>query len=351
MHSLPVWLLIRAQSAFNGWFLACCAEAKARSGRCGSMNAVNEAFTAGAAVVVAGETHGQLNRDEEIGVWQASGITVCKEEDLLPIAGKGAIKGMRFDSPFMCLLACANDVSELVTGDNLASWIADKEKSRRDLLVNEMLLFKEVGGILLGYLRDELTATEANLKTSLKLKKAELVNSYISSIADSLNTHNQKVGYLGELSGVSREVPPNVEVLAREIGLAIPIESSELARFANNPKMARSASMLVRLVAWGQHVSTPTIWKVGEAHITDMLRLTNGQPVPKVRLMDSDEYLTAFSEQLKANPKFLELHNARRFQDTQQFFADKPLDPLVQYMADKGWLRLLPASSVGPTKF
>src|SRR5581483_11532395 len=165
-----------------------------------------EAFAAGSAVVVAGERHGQLNKAEEASVWLESGITVCKEEDLLPIAGRGTIAGMRLDSPFMSLIACANDVCELVTSDNLDSWIADKDKKRRDLFVNEMLLLDEVGGILLGYLRDELTTMGANVKTSPKLGKAELIRSYISSVAGSLKTKNQQVGYLGGLSGVSREV-------------------------------------------------------------------------------------------------------------------------------------------------
>ena len=142
----------------------------ARMGACGPVNAVKDAFTAGAAVVVAGETHGQLDTAEEKSVWLDSRITVCREEDLLPVAGNGPISGIRFDSPFMSLIACANDVCELVTSDNLADWTSDKEKSRRELLVKEMILLTQVGSTLLGYLRDELTAEGS--KTSTRDRKS-----------------------------------------------------------------------------------------------------------------------------------------------------------------------------------
>jgi hypothetical protein len=294
------------------------------------MNAVQDAFTAGAAVVVAGERHGQLNKAEERDVWQRAGITLRYEEELLPVAGLGAVPGVRFDSPFMSLIACANDVCELVTPDKLASWTADKNKGNRQLLVDEMALLKDVGGILLGWLRDELTGMTVNVKTSPKFKKAELMLSYITAIGDSLKIHNEKVGLLVSLSGVDQDVLPNVSVLATEITAAIPLEDGSLGPLAGQPKLARSAAMHLRLAAWARHVSTPTLWKVGEGHIDDIVGLTQGQPpVAEVRIMHLDEYLAA-------------LLSEKRVQGTQQFFAaQQSLDPLMEYMYRKGWVRLI----------
>jgi hypothetical protein len=297
------------------------------------MNAVQDAFTAGATVVVAGERHGQLNKAEERNVWQRAGVTVLYEEELLPVAGMGAVTGVRFDSPFMTLIACANDICELVTPGSIAGWIADKNKTNRTLLVDEMVMLRDVGGMLLGWLRDELTGMAVNVKTSAKFKKAEILLSYITAIADSLKVHNEKVGLLGSLSGADRDVLPNVSALAKEMATASPLEDGSLGPLAGQPKLARSAAMHLRLAAWAQHVSTPTLWKVGENHIDDIVGLTQGQqPLATARIMHLDEYLNAFRELL----------SEKRFQDTQQFFAaQQSLDPLMEYMYRKGWVRLI----------
>ena len=91
--------------------------------------------------------------------------------------------------------------------------------------------------------------------------------------------------------------------------------------------------MKLRLAAWAPHVSTPTLWKVGSNHIDDIVALAQSrQPVAKARIMHLDEYLTAFRELL----------SEKRFQDTQQFFAaQQSLDPLMEYMYRKGWVRLI----------
>jgi hypothetical protein len=286
-----------------------------------SANAVRDAFTASAVVVVAGEEHGQLDADKEIAVWQRAGIRVYHEYEPLPIEGK-TITQIRLDAPLLRLVACARDACELLTSENVAEWAQDPEKDRRNLLVKELDTLHDAGKTMIEDLRDELVAAGTDPGASPKFAQAGRIYDYLTAIGKSLADHNPEDGLPG--AEASAQVLPNVTALAGEIKKAIPLENPALAHLADEPKQARSASMLVRLADWGQKVVPPAIWKVGDSHIKDIRAIAQGVnvPVPGVRLMSRDEYLPALLKE-------------ERFQETRAFFNDKPIGPAIGYIVKK----------------
>jgi hypothetical protein len=283
-----------------------------------SADAVTDAFAAGTAVVVAGEKHGELDPHKEKAIWQAAGIKVSREHELLPIAGRDILQ-IRLDAPLMTLVAIANDACGTLTNENVAEWAKDPDKNNRDELVKELAMLREAGEKLVGYLHDELTTAGIDPRTSSKFRQAELIYEYLDAIVNSLAFYNQKGGLPGPEA--SAGVLPYVNELASESRRAIPMESPALAQLADDPKKARSASMLARLTDWGANVAPPAIWKVGESHINDIRTMVQdiNFPVPKVRLMGREEYLKA-------------LHRETRFQGTRAYFAKMPIEPAIEYL-------------------
>ncbi|HEX4833990.1 MAG TPA: hypothetical protein VH478_23190 [Trebonia sp.] len=292
------------------------------------MNAVSDAFAQGNVIVVAGETHGQLNDTEEDQAWRSLGIQVYWENQPLAITGKGPITRMRLDSPFMRVVTCANDVcDDLLTPGQLAQWLSDPSPERQSQLPRLLGVIKSVVADALGDLRQELTDTGVNLSTSPKLKKAQVIAEYVNAAIDSIKVTSEKAGYLGGLTPVRAELA-NSAGLKHEITSAIALEDDALAQFSDRPRLARSACMALRLLSWGPHVTPKALWKVGEGHINDFDQLNAGA-AHNVRVMHKAEYLPALRSAV----------SPQRSQQTLEFLQQQPLGPLMDYMVDKGWVR------------
>ena len=292
-------------------------------------HAVGDAFGAGARVIMAGETHGFSNREEEAAVWRAGNITVRWESDLFPVGGATAGAAIRLDSPFMHIVSVAHDVADLLTPDLLEEWLSDSDRSQQATLLGEVELYRDVvAEDLLGQLRAE---AQAVVESAAKVPRAELLLEYLKKIAADLRTwyglaDDERQRDVRE-RGVSRELRVNLERLPIEIRTATRLERPE---HVNDPSLGRSGSMLERLRRFAPTQAGMTIWKVGEHHVDDALALTGSGPVNGAAILHEAQYLSAYMEEL----------GPVRQRETEAFFQSAPtgVGPALQHMYEKGWL-------------
>jgi len=297
-------------------------------------NAVIAAFAGGARVIMAGELHARIRHDEEIAIWRAQGVTLLYEEGVLPLlAGHGLPAAIRLDSPLMGLVACAGEIAGLLTGEHIDEWVADSDRNRQKKLVDDFEAVDLAAGDMFAALRQELASTGAS-KDSPAAKKGEMLRNYVQSITDTVRTHHRATDMdrMRTATSTRATLGVNVVALRSEIKSALPLEDPSLAQFADRPKVARSAAMLLRLTRFAQYAAQPTVWKVGENHIDDVVALGGDQPapVPGALVMPRPQYIAAFRQFL----------DPVRVAETQQFFRNNPnaVGAMVKHMYDKGWV-------------
>jgi hypothetical protein len=287
-------------------------------------HAVDDAFNAGAHVIMAGETHGRVKKEEEAAAWQPRNITVRWESDLFPVGGTG--QAIRFDSPFMHIVVAAREVADLLTAENVQAWISETDQGHQEALVKEVELYRDVVvDELWGQLNQEAQSVQ---ETKAKLGPAQLLMEFLKALAADMRKWYGLNGFQRQLDrGVtSRGVAVNAAALPAAVTKAAALERPQQA---DDPKLGRSASMVERLSTFAPTVGARTIWKVGEQHVIDALQLTGGQAIAGAAVLHEAQYMPALREQIAPI----------RQRGTQEFFNANPaaLGPALEYMGDRGW--------------
>lgn len=97
---------------------------------------------------------------------------------------------IRLDSPLMGLVACAGEITGLLTDEHIDEWVADSDRNRQKKLVDDFEAVDLAAGDLFAALRQELASTGAS-KDSPAAKKGEMLRNYVQSITDTVRTHHR----------------------------------------------------------------------------------------------------------------------------------------------------------------
>jgi hypothetical protein len=97
-----------------------------------------------------------------------------------------------------------------------------------------------------------------------------------------------------------KEVNNDIEPLDNEINAALILDNIDPAR-GTDVNLIRSAKMLENLYQWAPKILIPTVWKVGESHITDfdILREFNAPFNSSFTYINEANYLKAYIELVK----------------------------------------------------